>query len=230
MPDWRCFEPWKVCRITGISFGFKCFLGTKSGWKTLVWWGWFCKIIPVFVSIPARFRVPLARIAGGMGEDILKNRHLHSAHEVPVKKRRLRRSFQPPCGQAVFVTENISRNGKHSLLSPETYNVPGTQKRVEYHVLFPLVRRPAQRGEPPVPEADIGNKTGQNGRARKTRPSKKWLTDWRQYWLTSVLTEWLTSVLTDVRKSRRHDVEKSWRPEFMTFWFPVVRFCCCVVV
>lgn len=96
-----------------------------------------------------------------------------SAHGVPGKKRRLRRSFQPPCGQAVFVTENISRNGKHSLLSPETYNVPGTQKRVEYHVPFPLVRRPAQRGEPSVPETDFGNKTGQNGWARKARPSKK---------------------------------------------------------
>lgn len=74
---------------------------------------------------------------------ILRRLNFGSGHGGPGKKRRLRRSFSPPpCGQAVFVTENISRNGKHSLLSPETYNVPGTQKRVEYHVPFPLVRRP----------------------------------------------------------------------------------------
>lgn len=73
---------------------------------------------------------------------ILRRLNFGSGHGGHGKKRRLRRSFPPPCGQAVFVTENISRNGKHSLLSPETYNVPGTQKRVEYHVPFPLVRRP----------------------------------------------------------------------------------------
>ena len=51
-----------------------------------------------------------------------------SAHGVPCKKRRLRRSFPPPCGQAVFVTENISRNGKHSLLSPEHFLCSGDSK------------------------------------------------------------------------------------------------------
>lgn len=100
-----------------------------------------------------------------------RNRSRHTG--CPVKNDDFGGVFNPLAGKLFSVTKPISRNGKHSLLSPETYNVPGTQKRVEYHVPFPLVRRPAQRGEPPVPEADFGNKTGQNGRARKARPSKK---------------------------------------------------------
>ena len=74
---------------------------------------------------------------------ILRRQNFGSGHGGPGKKRRLRRSFPPPpAGKLFSVTKSISRNGKHSLLSPETYNVPGTQKRVEYHAPFPLVRRP----------------------------------------------------------------------------------------
>ena len=61
---------------------------------------------------------------------------------APVKNDDFGGVFHPLAGKLFSVTKSISRNGKHSLLSPETYNVPGTQKRVEYHAPFPLVRRP----------------------------------------------------------------------------------------
>ena len=61
---------------------------------------------------------------------------------APVKNDDFGGVFHPLAGKLFSVTKSISRNGKHSLLSPEIYNVPGTQKRVEYHAPFPLVRRP----------------------------------------------------------------------------------------
>ena len=76
----------------------------------------------------------------------------------PVKSDDFGGTFLPLAGKLFCVTENISRNGKHSLLSPETYNVPGTQKRVEHSAPFPLVRRPAKRGEHRVPSMLPGTK------------------------------------------------------------------------
>ena len=68
----------------------------------------------------------------------IRSRHMG----CPVKNDDFGGVFHPLAGKLFSVTKSISRNGKHSLLSPETYNVPGTQKRVEYHVPFPLVHRP----------------------------------------------------------------------------------------
>ena len=76
----------------------------------------------------------------------------------PVKNDDFGGAFHPLAGKLFCVTENISRNGKHNLPSPETYNVPGTQKRVEHHAPFPSVRRPAQRGEHRVPTESHGTR------------------------------------------------------------------------
>ena len=71
-------------------------------------------------------RAPLERIAGGAGEDILKNRNSLRHTGCLVKNDDFGGVFHPLAGKLFSVTKSISRNGKHSLLSPETYNVPGT--------------------------------------------------------------------------------------------------------
>ena len=97
---------------------------------------------PRFCIRSSSFPDPVGSNCGRVSEDILKNRNSHPAHGVPGKNDDFGGVFNPLAGKLFSVTKSISRNGKHSLLSPETYNVPGTQKRVEYHVPFPLVRRP----------------------------------------------------------------------------------------
>lgn len=149
------------------------FYSRKIGSNRAFFRGKSCRICPVFCAVmcknevlQSQFRVKMARARWPP-----RNRSRHTG--CPVKNDDFGGVFNPLAGKLFSVTKFISRNGKHSLLSPETYHVPGTQKRVEYPVPFPLVRRPAQRDEPSVPETDFGNKTGQNGWARKARPSKK---------------------------------------------------------
>lgn len=88
------------------------------------------------------FRPHFERVLSEAGENPPAVGNSGRATVAPVKNDDFGGVFHPLAGKLFSVTKSISRNGKHSLLSPETYNVPGTQKRVEYPVPFPLVRRP----------------------------------------------------------------------------------------
>ena len=94
---------------------------------------------------------------------ILRRQNFGSGHGGPGKKRRLRRSFPPPCGQAVFVTENISRNGKHSLLSPEHIMFRGLKNGSNITSRSRLFAGQSEEANRPFPKPISGTKLHQNG-------------------------------------------------------------------
>ena len=63
------------------------------------------RICSVFVCGNVQKQSFAEPISSENDEDPMVSKKSVSAHGVPGKKRRLRRSFQPPCGQAVFCYE-----------------------------------------------------------------------------------------------------------------------------
>lgn len=96
---------------------------------------------------------------------ILRRQNFGSGHGGPGKKRRLRRSFPPPCGQAVFVTENISRNGKHSLLSPEHIMFRGLKNGSNITSRSRLFAGQSEEANHPFPKPISGTKSTKKGRS-----------------------------------------------------------------
>lgn len=96
---------------------------------------------------------------------ILRRLNFGSGHGGPGKKRRLRRSFPPPCGQAVFVTENISRNGKHSLLSPEHIMFRGLKNGSNITPRSHLFAGQSEEANHPFPKPTSGTKSTKKGRS-----------------------------------------------------------------
>ena len=73
--------------------------------KNIVKRGKSCKICPAFVCGNVQKRGSAELISSEKGEDPMAAWKSVFAHVVPGKKRRLRRRFQSPCGQAVFCYE-----------------------------------------------------------------------------------------------------------------------------
>ena len=73
--------------------------------KNIVKRGKSYKICPAFVCGNVQKRGSAELISSEKGEDPMAAWKSMLAHRVPGKKRRLRRSFPPPCGQAVFCYE-----------------------------------------------------------------------------------------------------------------------------
>ena len=82
---------------------------------------------------------------------------------TPGKKRRLRRSFPSPCGKRFCVTENISRNGKHSLLSPEHTMFRDSKTGRISRPVPRLFAGQSEEANSPFPKSISGTKQHRNG-------------------------------------------------------------------
>lgn len=76
----------------------------------------------------------------------------------PVKSDDFGGVFHPLAGKLFSVTKSISRNGKHSLPSPETYNVPGTQNGSNITSRFRLFAGQSEEANHPFPKPILGTK------------------------------------------------------------------------
>ena len=124
----------------------------------------------------------------------------------PVKKRRLRRSFPPPCGQAVFVTENISRNGKHSLLSPEHIMFRGLKNGSNITSRSRLFAGQSEEANHPFPKPTSGIKSTKKGRSGGVLFKK---------------ADWLTEALTDCDLSWKNFTVYAWCPDRTLQFFDI---------
>lgn len=84
---------------------------------------------------------------------------------APVKNDDFGGVFLPPCGQAVFVTENISRNGKHSLLSPEHIMFRGLKNGSNITSRSRLFAGQSEEANHPFPKPTSGTKSTKKGRS-----------------------------------------------------------------
>ena len=141
------------------------FYSRKIGSNRAFFRGKSCRICPVFCAVmcknevlQSQFRVKMARARWPP-----RNRSRHTG--CPVKNDDFGGVFNPLAGKLFSVTKFISRNGKHSLLSPEHIMFRGLKNGSNITSRSRLFAGQSEEANHPFPKPTSGTKSTKKGRS-----------------------------------------------------------------